>query len=210
MHGDCRRWLDEAKSLIPSVMIDVTTTRGAVGNLSVVLDGEVQADATEGHAIEIAPGVHHLEVSAPGYETATVTFTAHEREQHRRLNVELVPIPSAPKSAEESSPWVSVPVLISGGVALVGVGAFAYFGATARSRDRALDECTPECSRSVTNGIKRDYLIANVSAGVGAAAAVTALVLWLVEPDSRADETEPALSFDWSPNHAGASYQTHF
>jgi hypothetical protein len=68
---------------------------------------------------------------------------------------------------------------VVGGVGAVG---FAYFGLTARSADEGLDACTPHCEPSAVDAIKRDYVLANVSLGVGVVGALTASVLWLTSP----------------------------
>jgi hypothetical protein len=75
-------------------------------------------------------------------------------------------------------------VLAAGLVGGVGAVSFVYFGLSARSADRDLDGCTPNCDPSTVTTIKREYLLANVSLGVGLAGAIGASVLWFILPGS--------------------------
>lgn len=73
-------------------------------------------------------------------------------------------------------------VVAAGVVGGLGAVGFAYFGLSARSADVGLDACTPNCEPSKVDAIRRDYLLANVSLGLGLAGAFTASVLWLTSP----------------------------
>jgi hypothetical protein len=72
--------------------------------------------------------------------------------------------------------------LAAGVVGGLGAVGFAYFGLSARSADVGLDACTPNCEPSKVDAIKRDYVMANVSLGLGFAGALTASLLWLTSP----------------------------
>jgi hypothetical protein len=88
------------------------------------------------------------------------------------------------RAAPRSGKLRGASVLAAGLVSGVGAVGFAYFGTSARSADVDLDRCTPNCDPSTVATIKRDYLLANVSLGVGVAGAIGAAVLWFVIPGS--------------------------
>lgn len=101
----------------------------------------------------------------------------------------LAATPRAPTPKRETSAPIGAlvgrrrtAVVAAGVVGGLGAVGFAYFGLSARSADAALDACTPNCEPSDVDAIRRDYLLANVSLGVGLAGVVTASVLWLTSP----------------------------
>ena len=75
-------------------------------------------------------------------------------------------------------------VIAAGLVGGLGAVGFAYFGISARSADLGLDACSPHCEPGKVDAIKRDYVLANVSLGVGLVGALTASVLWLTRPSA--------------------------
>lgn len=62
----------------------------------------------------------------------------------------------------------SAPIWIGVGMGAVGAASFTYFGLKARAADRALESCAPSCDANEVHDIRRDYLLANLSLGVGA------------------------------------------
>jgi hypothetical protein len=75
-----------------------------------------------------------------------------------------------------------LPALIGVGVGVVGTAGFIGFGLTARAGDRALDACTPDCSREQVDDVRRDYFLSNLSLGVAAAGFLGAGVSLLLSP----------------------------
>jgi hypothetical protein len=65
-------------------------------------------------------------------------------------------------------------MLASGVVGLGGYGVLTYWG---RSDNAKLADCTPNCSPASVEHIRKLYLAANISLGVGVAALVTGVVL---------------------------------
>jgi len=53
-------------------------------------------------------------------------------------------------------------------------------------------QCAPECSASSVSQLKNDYLVANIAAGVGAAAGLTAITVYLLGPDSASSQDHHA------------------
>ena len=101
-----------------------------------------------------------------------------------RLAVRRAPMPEKETSAGVG-PLVGrrrAAVVTAGVVGGLGAVGFAYFGLSARSADLGLDACAPNCEPSNVAAIRRDYLLANVSLGLGLAGVVTASVLWLTSP----------------------------
>jgi hypothetical protein len=87
--------------------------------------------------------------------------------------------------------WPVVTTIL-GGVALVGVGGFAYFGLQGLNKRDQAERCQASC-RALIDAGKRDYVIADVSLGVAiASAAAAALVYFVAESrPSAKDAPEP-------------------
>jgi hypothetical protein len=216
MHEDCSAWLEQAEEQIPSVVVEVGEHAGALDDLAIQIDERIIAATSAGRAVQLDPGVHQLRVTAEGYQTFELSFTAREREKNRSIPVKLLPLetsdaPNSSVASGNSRPVLTVPVIASGSVALLGGAAFAFFGKRGRDADRELDACEPTCDKDATRQIRRDYLIANSSLGVGAAAALSTALFYVFRPPSRSDESSLSrLRVDWAPGVAAASYSGRF
>lgn len=82
--------------------------------------------------------------------------------------------------------------IAAGAVAALGGVGLAYFGSSARGGEEALDRCTPDCGQGTIDGVKRDYLLANLSLGVGVAALLGAGLILLL--DDGGDAAQSAAS----------------
>ncbi len=122
--------------------------------------------------IECAPAVESRSLVAPPppppTQTAAVPRVAPKRESS-----------GADRKATDHR---RTAVLAAGLVAGAGAVGFVYFGLSARLADQGLDACSPHCEPAEVGGIKRDYVMANVSLGVGLAGALTASLLWFTGP----------------------------
>jgi hypothetical protein len=82
------------------------------------------------------------------------------------------------------------------GVAAIGAASFGYFALSGRSKENKLDDCDRHCSDDRLDPITRDYLIADVSLGVGLLALAGSIIFWPWGTDEKAGHA--ALSA--SPN----------
>jgi hypothetical protein len=103
-------------------------------------------------------------------------------------------LPSGSGSASGSGPpptTRSIPtsVLVLGGVSVVGLVGFTYlwFSAVGEAKDLR-DECAKGCTNPSAASIRRKAAFADVSLGVGVAAAVAAVGLLMLWPDERTAE----------------------
>jgi len=183
MHGDCSTWLEEVEAAIPQCAFEVTDSKGARLN-AVTVSVDLGPPHTLG-AVPIAldPGAHLLVFEQAGYQEQRQNLVLAKRDSVvRRVVLEPLPLPPAampaispaippepkPEALEGSSTAKNWPAWVGLGVGSAGVASFAYFGLNGRSEDRALDACSPACSAEQVDSVRRDYLLANVSLGVGA------------------------------------------
>jgi tetratricopeptide (TPR) repeat protein len=83
----------------------------------------------------------------------------------------------------QKSPSLLLP--IAGGVALLGVTTGTVFALMGRSNEKALrDKCAPRCLDSSVQKVESMYTTANIGFGVGAAAAVSAVVIFALQATS--------------------------
>ncbi|HET9957279.1 MAG TPA: hypothetical protein VFQ61_22430 [Polyangiaceae bacterium] len=232
MHADCERWLSEVEASLPTVVFEVESERdGALNAASVAIDGRAPV-TLQGRALSFDPGEHEVRFLAEGHEPAVRHYFFSEGQKLRRESVTLRvltsdgggPSSEPPATSGESETTGSephsiapvssgdsrgsrfgVPFIIASSVAVAGAGGFVFFGLDARSRDRALGACEPNCAHGDIQATRDRYLYANVALGVGVASAVTAVILYLVKPGKSAASTRSRGSIASRPWPSGQS-----
>jgi hypothetical protein len=198
MQRDCQRWWDEVQRSLPTVVFRVRGADNAsLPGASIAIDGAAP-QPLDGRALQMNPGQHLVVFEHPGYaplrtpvfitegeklEPHDVTLTALSESGRAQLSVparlQTVPMDPAPPGARPNHSWTG-PIAAGAVAALGGVG-LAYFGSSAKSGEQALDRCTPDCSQGSVDDVKRDYLMANLSLGVGVAALLGAGLMLLLD-----------------------------
>lgn len=89
--------------------------------------------------------------------------------------------PSRRKSSKTRSSTIAIYSL--GAVAVVGVGTGVGLGLVANKRKSDLEgSCKPNCNTPAVDQLRTTYVLANVAAGVGLAAAAAAVTIYLTRP----------------------------
>jgi hypothetical protein len=207
MHADCRGWLAEVDPAIPKAVFDVSSNGGAaLADVMITVDLG-PARRLDAQPIALDPGAHDFVFTRAGYRELRERLVLAQGETNVRHFV-LEPLPSADSTAlplappptrqpaidSGSSSTTMWPAWVAGGVGAAGMAGFAYFGLHGRSEDRALESCSPNCSVEQTDAVRRDYLIANVSLGVGVAGLLSAGAWILLAPN--ASGGKPRAAFD--------------
>jgi hypothetical protein len=180
MHRDCEAWLAEVEASIATVVFQVKDPSGATSMPAQVAIDAGEPLSLDGRALSLDPGKHQVTFSARGMQSLSRVYVFAEGDKLRHETVVLQPVarPAAPAmtarhdegNGQRERPGfaLTLPMVLAGTVALAGAAGFAYFGLTARAEDRDLGRCAPECTRDRVTDVKRDYLLANLSLGVGA------------------------------------------
>jgi hypothetical protein len=230
MQGDCQRWLDEVRRSIPTVVFRV---RDAAGTL--LTHARVSIDAgpwqrLEGRAILMNPGEHVAVFEHPEYRSlrTPVFVTEGEKLEPHDVVLQRLGDPAAtPRSSAGAAaalqldrghvPPASVPrpgaarssvawPIAAGAIGALGGAGFAFFGLAAKRGERDLERCTPDCARAQVDGVKSDYLVSNVSLGVGVVGLATAALLLLLRADDSSDplqgQSEQTLDLGTTPGYA--------
>ena len=150
------------------------------------------------------PAVAPKDTAEPGVGAEAVPTP--KLTQHREAPAE--PVPAAP-ARESSSKGIPVASWVLGGVGVLGVGGFILLSANGRSDNNSLAQscgATGSCQQSSVDHIKRNYVIADVSLGVGIAALGGAVLAYALSGPSQKERPaeEQAYRVHVQPTHSGA------
>jgi hypothetical protein len=182
---DCRRWLDEVESAMPTVVFVARTGEDEAEHVTVSLDGQDFQYGLDGRAVAIDPGKHQISFSAPGMRQADVEVLIVEGQKDRVIEGRLEPLPApvaaapapepppvvpeTPAVEPEEQAWVlrnRVPLLA--GMGTLGLGVFGVFASSGLRQERQLaNSCAPHCAAGDVQGVRDRYLIADVGLVVG-------------------------------------------
>jgi hypothetical protein len=171
---DCDRWLGEVSGAIPTVILYAVDRQGrSLSAVRVLVDGAPLVESLDGAQVEVDPGEHTFtfEGRRGGRTETRVAVRSGERAQ--TISVHLDEAALGALSSPPTATWVL------GGVA---AGALALGGVLAIKghvdRSDLEESCAPSCSDEDVDTVRTEWAVAGVAAGVGAAAAIAALVVW--------------------------------
>jgi hypothetical protein len=195
MIADCAHWLTEVEGLMPSVVFRATDAQKGgreVLDVRVLFDGAPLAERLNGRAIDVDPGEHVFRFEPESGPPVERRVLVHEAEKGQRIDVRLGEVLRAPKRAPGSPP---IAAYIAGGVGVLALGSFAYFGIAGLHGREDLLPCRGACADAAVDKVQRDFLLADVSLGVSVLAFGVATFLWL---SHRGEETPAAVRTDSS------------
>ena len=193
----CTRWLSETEAEIPSVIVRAKDSAGKDAlDIEVTIDGR---PSQGGHQETLDPGEHVVVVKRVGGQGKEERFLLVDGERARVLTVQLVdpeahapaPLlatssPGASSPPDKASGGIPAGGWILGAVGLAALGSAAYFYVQAGSDFSGLQHsCSPGCNDSETQPFRTHLLIAQISLGVGIAAAAGAVTWTLLSLPAR-------------------------
>ncbi|HMR07180.1 MAG TPA: hypothetical protein PKA88_15460 [Polyangiaceae bacterium] len=208
--NDCTSWLNEMDKEQPSI---VFRAKRADGNdaveVQVLMDGEKLADRLEGRAIGVDPGPHQFRFELAGHEPVDRQVVVIVGEKNRAITVEFEESakgpggPAAPEPQLDSSSGSGIPTAtwIFGGVGVVGLAGFTYFGLKGLGDEEDLEACKPNCSDDAVSDVERTFLFGDISLVVGVAGLGAATYFLLTAGD---EKTAPATTGMLLPIPGGA------
>lgn len=185
---DCAKGLTEIDTLEPTVVFAVRDEKGLdVPQAELLVDGaKVSLD---GRPLPLDPGPHAIVVKR-GKSEATQTVVVSAGEKGRVLTFTAppevlaspeLPPTQAPTAASKKS--LVGPITVSA-LSVVGFALFTGFGLAGVDAYRALERepcaATKTCLESQQAPIRTQFLVADLGLGLGIAAAIGALIWWLV------------------------------
>jgi hypothetical protein len=211
----CEQWLADVNERIPSVVVrlqdadgnDITDVAGSLDGNPITFDGR---------PIVLDPGQHVAKLTTADGRKAEQKFLVAEREQSRLINVRLPAVQREPVTASASttpegkgfSPPTGAWIL--GGVGVVGLASFTYFGLKAKGDLNDLKgSCSPNCTSDQTSSGRNAATVADVSLAIGSAALIGAVVWTLLAP-SQSEKQSASLGVVPTPNGAFATFRDSF
>jgi len=193
VNTDCAQWIRELDEQIPTVTAAARWSDGQdVATARVLIDGSVVAKQLDGKPIAVNPGRHRIAIEARGKRVErTFVASAGERSRVIRLTLERVEVrepETKGPTALDVVPWVLAGVSVA---ALIGFTVLAVKGND--DVEELRETCAPYCARGSLDPIKRDFLIADVLLGVGIAAAIGSVTLFVI--GASVSDKSASLSF---------------
>ncbi len=208
--ADCTRWVSEIEAGLPTIVLDARDPEGRpLADVRVSVDGKPLLDRLDGRALAIDPGEHLFRFERAGsvVERRAVVVEG-SKAQHIAAQFAAMPASAVP-SAEPpptSAPAIPAAAWVAGGVALLGGAGFAVFGLSGNAKyDDLNSECSPRCSDDDLAAMRRDWLIADISGGVGLVSLGLAAFFVLSAPGDA-----PPASIELAPGAASVAYRSRF
>jgi hypothetical protein len=205
---DCARWLTDLEQRIPSVVFEVRVDGEPNGDAVITADGKPVTEWTSGESLRLDPGKHQFRFELPNHEPIVQNIFLGEGMRFRAVSADfksrskqdaLPPTGLAaagqpamtppPPPSERPTPFIVYPLLGVGALGAIGFGTFAFLGSS--KEDDLKDSCSPNCTDGDKKPMKRNYLLADVSAGVGAASLIAAGLFYFTRPEK---ESVPAVA----------------
>jgi hypothetical protein len=204
--SDCGTWLADLEQSTPSMVFELRLDGKEAHLAKVFIDDKPVVDRT--HAVKVNPGRHSVRVELPPFEPHEEDVVLPEGQRMRLISVqfkskpkETAPVPAEtappPKQLVRPTPVLVYPLGALGIVGLGGFGAFAFLGKSEQTK--AEDGCAPRCSDAEVSKMKRWYTVADISAGVGAAALVGAVIVYLARPTREVDRESAKVTLGVGP-----------
>lgn len=193
----CVAWLPEVEAETPSVILVAKTRDGSdLTDVEVRIDEENGTHRIDGQSISLDPG-EHLFVFQRGAERKEERVVLSARLKDRRVEVSFGKLEEPKRVATRPKPRkksVPVGVYVLGSVGVVALGSFGYFGLTALSDKKELEEdCAPGCTQDQKKSVDTKLLIADISLGVAVVSLGAATWIFLANRDDSGEVAVRAL-----------------
>lgn len=210
LRRDCAPWLDQVSAAIPTLAVRVTATDAkSLTAVKLFVDGQSVAAPPPGGVLELDPGAHLLRAEADGHEPSEQAVKVRAGEKNVAILLALTPTMLLKSEAPPIRPIPAGAIAFTA-IGLAGVGAFATFGLLGDAARSELEACKPACAPSRVDEVKRDYVIADVSLGVGVLFLGLATYSFLTRPEVPSAALVPTVRIQAGAHGAGVSIASTF
>jgi len=189
---ECNRIYGELQAATPSIVLGARSEGGGeLRGVSVRVDGGARPVTLDGTPLLLDPGDHEFAFSAPGFEPLEQRVVVLAGERFRPIIGVLKKeaplaesVPDVPPPQRRKTPLLSYAL---GGVGVLGFAGFVGFRvAGAAKYDDLAQSCKPACTSDAVDRVRQKYTLSYVALGLGAAASVAAVTLYLTAPSEPA------------------------
>ncbi len=213
---DCLEWLRQLDELAPTVVFAAKEGDKDLTDVKVSMDGTQVADHLDGKPVPVDLGKHTFKFDHGG-QTQVSEVVIGAGQKGRNISVTFggaAPPPGggggggggSDSGGDKGGGGGSlVPAFIVGGIGVVALGSFAFFGLKGKSEVDDLQGCKPHCTQDQVDSARTKLIVADISLGVGVAAAVIATVLVVLRPktpDVDVKAGNSTVHFDVGPSGA--------
>jgi hypothetical protein len=170
----CVAWLPEVEAELPSVILVAKGSDGSdLTDVEVQIDDESETRRIDGQPIPLDPGEHRFVFRlGEKHEELTVVVVARQKDRPVEATFQVAGKPKSEPTTptpprQNAKRGLPVSVYVLGGLGVVALGSFGYFGVTAiQDKNQLEDDCAPACSQDDKKSVDRKLLIADISLGV--------------------------------------------
>ena len=218
LRKDCAEGLEGVTRDLPTIVLGARDKDGRDLPVQAWLDDQALPEDGSGRSVSVDPGQHTLRFEHAPDLPVLLQVTMRMGERNRSIVATFEPKSppkpagddrpkplhdDAPEAPPREPPQASSPrspfVYVLGGVAVVGIGAFAYLGATGYAdKKRLTASCGNTCTDNEVSQVRTKYIAGDVSLGVGLVALALATYLVLSEKPAAAKASlslSPAVLF---------------
>ncbi len=210
----CQRWSAEVETRLPSITPGAKDDTGNdLADVCLSIDGVVVLRTLDGRSIAVDPGPHELLFEASGFTPLRQSLIVREGEKARPVITTLTHargLPAAVSGDPRAPRRDLTPLLITGGIAVVGLAGFTIFGLWGKSEhDKLASTCAPSetCPSGEVSAARTKWIVADVSlaASVIGAGLFTAFVFApLFKGVSSSRQSVSPASVAFAPTRDGA------
>ena len=186
---DCSKWLGEVEATLPTVVFSAKLDGKDLTDVRVRSGDKVISESIDGRAVPWDPGSATFVFENDELGEKEVTLIVKEGQKAQSVEAVFESKTSGGSAGgsaklDTGSADDKTLAYVLGGVGLVGLGGFAYFGLSGNS-DKSSLACadTKTCTDEDLDPIKKKYLFADISLGVGVVSLGVATYL-LLSPSS--------------------------
>jgi hypothetical protein len=188
--SDCGKWLGEIDRDAPTVVLGARDGKGAdLFDVKVSMDGMPIQERLDGKPVIVDSGEHTFRFEAKDGTVKEEKVLIRAAEKGRPILATLGapgPAKGPPPEQPEQKAGSIAPIVILGGVGVLALGSFAFFGITGKKDVDDLQICKPNCRQDDVDSARTKLIVADVSLGVGVVALGVAAYLLVTRPSGRA------------------------
>jgi hypothetical protein len=182
---DCLDWLTQVESVAPTVVLSAKDGTKDLSDVKVSVDGAVLGEHLDGKPVQLDLGKHTIKFEYAG-QTKEETVILGAGQKFRSVSVVFggasgTPT-AAPPPAGGGGRGSLVPALVVGGIGVVAIGSFAFFGLSGSGAVNDLKKCKPNCATSDVDSARTKLIVADISLGVGVVALGVATYMLITRP----------------------------